>query len=427
MSIAPSVHNEAAFETVIESHLLANGYVSIAQDGFDRERAIFPETVLAFIRETQPQEWAKLEALHGEKTEEQVIGDLCKWMDANGSLATLRHGFKCYGRTLRVAFFKAAHELNPELEERYKANRVGITRQLHFSIRSEKSLDVTLSLNGIPIATVELKNPLTGQSVDNAMRQYRQDRDPREPIFEFKRRTLVHFAVDTEVIMMTTRLSGKATYFLPFNKGHDGGAGNPPDPVGRAYRTAYLWEEVLKRDSLLDLLARFLHLQIEEKRTDEGRKVKKETMIFPRYHQLQAVRTLVDAARDEGVGHNYLVEHSAGSGKSNTIGWLAHRLSSLHDAHNERVFDSVIVITDRIVLDQQLQDTIYQFEHKRGVVQKIDESSRQLAEALENAVPIIITTLQKFPFVSTQLLKMAEKRGETHSGRTPYATVCSHC
>jgi len=318
-----------------------------------------------------------------------------------------------------VAFFKAAHELNPELEERYKANHLGITRQLHFSLRSEKSVDVTLSLNGIPIATVELKNPLTGQTVDNSIRQYMDDRDPREPIFEFKRRTLVHFAVDTEAVFMTTRLAGKATYFLPFNKGHEGGAGNPPDPAGRTYRTAYLWEEVLQRDSLLDLLARFLHLQIEEKRTDEGRKVKKETMIFPRYHQLQAVRTLVDAARDEGVGHNYLVEHSAGSGKSNTIGWLAHRLSSLHDTQNQRVFDSVIVITDRIVLDQQLQDTIYQFEHKRGVVQKIDESSRQLAEALENAVPIIITTLQKFPFVSTQLLKMAEKRGEKHSGRLP--------
>ena len=388
----------------------------IDREGFDRERAIFPETVLAFIRETQPKEWAKLEALHGDKTGEQILGDLCKWMDANGSLATLRHGFKCYGRTLRVAFFKAAHELNPELEARYAANRLGLTRQLHFSPRSEKSLDVTLSLNGIPVATVELKNPLTGQTVEDARRQYRQDRDPREPIFEFKRRTLVHFAVDTEAVLMTTRLAGTATHFLPFNKGCDGGAGNPPDPAGRTYRTAYLWEEVLQRDSLLDLLARFIHLQIEEKRDDQGRKVKKETMIFPRYHQLQAVRLLVDAARSEGVGHNYLVEHSAGSGKSNTIGWLAHRLASLHDAANQRVFDSVIVVTDRVVLDQQLQDTIYQFEHKRGVVQKIDESSRQLAEALENAVPIIITTLQKFPFVSRQLLKMAEERGDERHG-----------
>ena len=315
-----------------------------------------------------------------------------------------------------MAFFKAAHELNPELEERYIANRVGVTRQLHFSPRAEKSLDVTISLNGVPIITAELKNPLTGQTVENAQWQYRHDRDPREVIFEFKRRTLVHFAIDTETVFMTTRLAGTATHFLPFNRGDNGGAGNPPDPAGKTYRTGYLWEEVLQRDSLLDLLARFVHLQEAEKRDDQGRKVKKETMIFPRYHQLQAVRALVDATRQEGVGHNYLVEHSAGSGKSNTIGWLAHRLASLHNAKNERIFDSVIVVTDRVVLDQQLQDTIYQFEHKRGVVQRIDESSRQLAKALESAVPVIITTLQKFPFVSRQLLKMAEQRGEAGTG-----------
>ncbi len=408
---------ERAFEAVIETHLLANGYVAVDRDGFDRERGIFPKTVLAFVQETQPQEWKKLEALHGDKTGDQVLGDLCKWMDANGALATLRHGFKCYGRTLRVAFFKAAHELNPELEARYAANRVGITRQLHFSPRSDKSVDVTISLNGIPVATAELKNPLTGQTAEDALRQYRQDRDPREPIFEFRRRTLVHFAVDTETVFMTTRLAGTATYFLPFNKGYNNGAGNPPDPAGRTYRTGYLWEEVLQRDSLLDLLARFIHLQSDERRDDQGRKVKKETMIFPRYHQLQAVRLLVEAARSEGAGHNYLVEHSAGSGKSNTIGWLAHRLSSLHDVQNQRVFDSVVVVTDRVVLDQQLQDTIYQFDHTRGVIQKIDEDSRQLAEALENAVPIIITTLQKFPFVSRHLLKMAEERGAAGTGR----------
>ena len=416
MTMSTPRHSEAAFETVIEAHLLKHGYVSIAREGFDRERAMFPEAVLAFIRETQPKEWVKLEALHGDKTGEQILGDLCKWMDQNGSLATIRHGFKCYGRTLQAAFFKAAHELNPELEARYAANRLSLTRQLHFSPRSEKSLDVTLSLNGIPVATVELKNPLTGQRVEDARRQYKQDRDPREPIFEFKRRTLVHFAADTESVLMTTRLAGSATHFLPFNKGCDGGAGNPPDPAGRTYRTAYLWEEVLQRDSLLDLLSRFIHLQVDEKRDDQGRKVKTESMIFPRYHQLRAVRQLVEAARSEGVGRNYLVEHSAGSGKSNTIGWLTHRLASLHDSANQRVFDSVIIVTDRVVLDQQLQDTIYQFEHKRGVVQRIDESSRQLAEALESAVPVIITTLQKFPFVSRQLLKLAEERGESGTG-----------
>ena len=308
--------SEQAFETVIEAHLLANGYVLVSGDGFDRERAIFPETVLSFIRETQAREWVKLEALLGENTDEQVLTDLCKWMDTHGALATLRHGFKCYGRTLRAAYFQPAHGMNPELEACYAANRLGLTRQLHFSPNSRKSLDVTLSLNGIPVATVELKNPLTGQTVEDARHQYQKDRDPREPIFEFKRRALIHFAADTESVLMTTRLAGNATHFLPFDKGFEGAAGNPPDPAGRSCRTAYLWEEVLQRDSLLDILARFIHLQINEKRDDQGNKVKAETMIFPRY-QLEAVRTLVDAAAREGVGRNYLVEHSAGSGKSN--------------------------------------------------------------------------------------------------------------
>ena len=411
--------SEKSFETIIESHLLGNGYRSVPQDGFNREQAIFPDQILTFIRTTQTKAWEKLEALHGDKTGERVLNDLCRWMDTHGSLATLRHGFKCYGRTLRVAFFKPAHGLNPDLEARYEANGLGVTRQLHYSPKSEKSLDLVLSVNGIPVATLELKNPLTGQTVEKAMRQYRRDRDPREKIFDFKKRTLVHFSVDTEAVHMTTRLAGNATHFLPFNLGHNGGAGNPPDPRGRTYRTAYLWEEVLHRDSLLDLLARFLHLQNDERISDSGKRVKKETMIFPRYHQLQAMRQLVSASAEEGPGHNYLIEHSAGSGKSNTIAWLAHRLSSLHDVNDKRVFDSVIVVTDRLVLDKQLQDTIYQFEHRQGVVQKIDEDSKQLAEALENAVPIIITTLQKFPFVSKQLLKLADERGESGHGHLP--------
>ncbi|HEX6640600.1 MAG TPA: type I restriction endonuclease, partial [Thermoanaerobaculia bacterium] len=300
--------SEEAFETVIESHLLAHGYVNVAREGFDRERAIFPETVLSFIRETQPKEWSKLETLHGEKTGEQILLDLCKWMDAQGSLATLRHGFKCYGRTLYVAYFKAAHELNLELEARYAANRLGVTRQLRYrrkedakesgdEMRLRGIIDVTLSLNGIPIATLELKNAFSHSATRDALWQYRNDRDPREPVFDFKKRTLVHFAVDTETVQMTTRLAGTSTHFLPFNKGFEDGAGNPPDPAGRTYRTAYLWEEVLQRDSVLDLLARFLHLQSEEKRDDQGRKIKVESMVFPRYHQLQAVRTLVDSSR----------------------------------------------------------------------------------------------------------------------------------
>ena len=204
-------------------------------------------------------------------------------------LSTLRHGFKCFGKTLRVAFFRPAHGLNPDLEQRYQANRLGITRQLHFSPKSEQSLDVVLSVNGIPVVTLELKNPLSGQTVADAIHQYRRDRDPREKIFEFRKRTLVHFAVDTEEVHMTTRLAGEPTHFLPFNRGNNGGAGNPPDPEGRNYRTAYLWEEVLQRNSLMDLLARFLHLQVEEKMTDEGKKVRKETLIFPRHHQLARI------------------------------------------------------------------------------------------------------------------------------------------
>lgn len=411
--------SEAAFETEIEAVLLSTGYIRFDGKGFDKERSIFPDEALAFIRTTQAKLWDKLEALHGTKTSERVLESLCKWLDTHGALTTLRHGFKCFGKTLRIAFFRPAHGLNPELEARYQANRLGLTRQLHFSPKNEKSLDVVLSVNGIPVVTLELKNPMSGQTAANAIHQYRHDRDPREPFFEFTKRSLVHFAVDTEEVYMTTRLAGAATHFLPFNRGANGGAGNPPDKTGRNYKTAYLWEEVLQRDSLLDLLARFLHLNIDEKVTEDGKKVRKENLIFPRYHQLQAVRQIVEAAAAEGTGHNYLVEHSAGSGKSNTLAWLAHRLSSLHDAQDQRVFDSVVVVTDRVVLDRQLQNTIYQFDHRQGVVQKIDEDSRQLAEALEAGVPIIITTLQKFPFVSAQLEKLNEERGEAGKSHLP--------
>lgn len=418
--------SEAAFETAIEAVLLGGGYARVEGKGFDRERAIFPDEALAFIRATQGKVWEKLEALHGEQTGARVLESLCKWLDTHGALATLRHGFKCFGKTLRIAFFRPAHGLNPELEARYQANRLGLTRQLHYSPRSEKSLDVVLSVNGIPVVTLELKNPLSGQTAANAIHQYRHDRDPREPIFVFTKRALVHFAVDTEEAHMATRLAGSSTYFLPFNRGMDGGAGNPPDREGRNYKTAYVWKEVLERDSLLDLLARFLHLDVQEKTADDGKKLRKETLIFPRHHQLQAVRQMVAAAASEGVGHNYLVEHSAGSGKSNTIAWLAHRLSSLHNERDERLFDSVVVITDRVVLDRQLQNTIYQFDHRQGVVQKIEEDSRQLAEALEAGVPIIITTLQKFPFVSGQLAKLSEERGEGGKSHLParkYAVI----
>lgn len=411
--------SEAAFETAIESVLLVNGYSPVDGKSFDRKRAIFPDEVLRFIRTTQSKIWEKLEALHGEQTGVRVLESLCKWLDAHGALATLRHGFKCFGKTLRIVFFRPAHGLNPDLEASHQANRLGLTRQLRFSPNNEKSLDVVLSVNGIPVVTLELKNPLSGQTAANAIRQYRYDRDPREPVFVFTKRSLVHFAVDTEEVHMATRLAGISTYFLPFNQGMGGGAGNPPDREERNYKTAYLWEEVLQRDSLLDLLARFIHLSVEEKTTDDGKNVRKESLIFPRYHQLRAVRDMVAATAREGIGHNYMVEHSAGSGKSNTIAWLAHRLSSLHSESDERVFDSVVVITDRVVLDRQLQSTIYQFDHQQGVVQKIDEDSRQLAKALEEGVPIIITTLQKFPFVTAQLAKLSEERGAGSNSHLP--------
>ncbi|MDO0819863.1 DEAD/DEAH box helicase family protein [Xanthomonas campestris pv. campestris] len=273
-------------------------------------------------------------------------------------------------------------------------------------------IDVTLAVNGLPVVTVELKNPLTGQPASEAIHQYQHDRDERDRLFAFKQRALVHFAIDPDEAWMTTRLKGRETVFLPFNRGDQHGAGNPPVPGN--WKTHYLWDEVLNADSLLDILQRFMHLEIKERQiiTDKGvRTVRKETMIFPRYHQLDAVRRLVGHARAHGSGHNYLVQHSAGSGKSNSIAWLAHRLASLHDAHEEKVFHSVVVVTDRRVLDQQLENTIYQFEHKTGVVEKIDEDTRQLARALSGGTPIIISTIQKFPFIARALARL-EADGE---------------
>ncbi|MBL0047036.1 MAG: type I restriction endonuclease subunit R [Bacteroidetes bacterium] len=407
---------EIAFEKSIEQVLLSNGYVSFPSTTFDKEKAIFPETFVAFIQATQVKEWNKLHSILGDNTANQIIYDLTKWIELHGILSTLRHGFKCYGKQLQLAYFKPSHSMNAEVLERYDKNVFAITRQLYYSTRSKNSIDMVLSVNGIPLITLELKNPLSHQNINHAKHQYRNDRDPRELIFEFKKRTLVHFAVDTDVVEMSTRLAKEATYFLPFNKGNRGGAGNPVDEEGLSYKTGYLWKEVLQKDSLMDILGKFIHLQTDVKFTEDGRKIKKETMIFPRYHQLQAVRKMIHTSLKDEVGTNYLIEHSAGSGKSNTIAWVAHRLSSLHKADNTKLFDSVIVITDRVVLDRQLQDTIYQFEHKKGVVLKIDKDSKQLAEALENSVPIVITTLQKFPFVTEQLRKLAEERGEDSKG-----------
>ena len=285
---------------------------------------------------------------------------------------------------------------------------------------------MTLAVNGIPVVTAELKNPLTGQRAAHAVHQYENERDGRDLLFAFKKRALVHFAVDPDEIWMTTQLKGRETHFLPFNRGNNHGAGNPP--VEGNWKTHHLWDEVLQVDSLLDILQRFMHLEVKEKqvKTDKGvRTVRKETMIFPRYHQLAAVRKLVAHAKAEGAGRNYLIQHSAGSGKSNSIAWLAHRLASLHDEHDEKVFHSVIVVTDRRVLDQQLQSTIYQFEHKTGVVEKIDEDTQQLARALSQGTPIVITTIQKFPFIS-QALSTLEKKGsgvKIHTSGKRFAVI----
>ncbi|MGD0234554.1 MAG: type I restriction endonuclease [Syntrophorhabdales bacterium] len=419
----PGQHTETAFESAIEDHLLTQaGYAKGDKDLFNPERGLDPTVLMAFIQETQPKEWDYLKNLQKDKANNVLLDALCASLDSEheGCLTALRHGFKCFGKLFHVAYFAPASGLNPETQKLYAANRLTVTRQLRYSNKHNNTLDLVLSLNGIPVATAELKNPMTGQTWKSAIYQYQNDRDPYDLIFRFKKRTLVHFAVDPDEVYMTTYLNGKSTRFLPFNMGNGTGAGNPENPNG--YKTHYLWEYIWQRDSFLDILARFIHLQIEEKKIG-GKKIKQETMIFPRYHQLDCVRKMVANAGEKGVGHNYLIQHSAGSGKSNSIAWLAHRLSSLHDKADEKVFDSVIVITDRLVLDQQLQNTIYQFEHKQGVVQKIDEDSTQLANALSAGTPIIITTLQKFPFVTEKIGELPARRyavivDEAHSSQS---------
>lgn len=416
-----SGHTERAFETAIEVGLLASGGYQTRQPAhYDETLALFPADVIGFLKDSQPSRWQQLETLLGVRTQATVLEALAKELEIKGALHVLRHGFKCYGKTLRLAYFRPNSGMNPEAAAKYVHNRLTITRQVSFTSVLKRPdgkpkrcvIDVTLAVNGLPVVTVELKNPLTGQPASEAIHQYQHNRDERDRLFAFKQRALVHFAVDPDEAWMTTRLKGRETVFLPFNRGHAHGAGNPP--VLGNWKTHYLWDEVLKADSLLDILQRFMHLEIKERQitTDKGvRTVRKERMIFPRYHQLDAVRRLVGHARAHGSGHNYLVQHSAGSGKSNSIAWLAHRLASLHDAREEKVFHSVVVVTDRRVLDQQLQNTIYQFEHKTGVVEKIDEDTRQLARALSGGTPIIISTIQKFPFIARALARL-EADGE---------------
>lgn len=413
-------HTENAFETAIEIGLTsAGGYQKRSAQAYDQDQALFPDDVIGFLQDTQAHKWGQLEALLKDKTRATVLNSLAKELEIKGTLHVLRYGFKCYGKTFRLAYFRPNSRMNPEAATAYAFNRLTVTRQVAFTsvmkLANGKKrrciIDMTLSLNGLPVVTVELKNPLTGQRAADAVQQYKQERDERDLLFAFKKRTLVHFAVDPDEVWMTTRLKGNDTVFLPFNRGHNHGAGNPS--VQNNWKTHYLWDEVLTQHSLMDILQRFMHLEVKERqvRTAKGaRTIRKETMIFPRYHQLDAVRALVAHARANGSGHNYLVQHSAGSGKSNSIGWLAHRLASLHDAQDHKVFHSVVVVTDRRVLDRQLQNTIYQFEHKTGVVEKIDGNTQQLAQALSSGTPIIITTLQKFPFIS-QAIETLEKKG----------------
>jgi type I restriction enzyme R subunit len=407
------MHREIDFENDIEQALIGTGgYVKGDPAAYDAESALFPPEVVDFVRRTQPKIWERLEKLDVGKAAVMLLDSLVKELAAKGSLAVLREGFKCVGKTVRLAYFAPNTGLDPLATERYADNRLSVVRQVR--ARSGAVPDVVLAVNGLPVATLELKNPMsaTRWNVENAKHQYRFERDPKDLLFAFKQRCLVHFAVDTELVFMTTKLEGKETFFLPFNLGNGQGAGNPP-AVGDV-RTGYLWHSVLTRDSLMDILARFIHLDVEEKSvvTEKGiKRLRKESMIFPRYHQLDAVRALVGHAQANGSGHNYLIQHSAGSGKSNSIAWLAHRLSCLHDANDEKIFHSVVVITDRRVLDQQLQDTIFQFEHKLGVVQKIDENTQQLAKALADGVPIIISTIQKFPFI-TQAMRTLEANGK---------------
>lgn len=407
------MHKEIDFENDIEQALIsAGGYEKGDPAAYDAETALFPADVVAFVQKTQPKIWARLTQLDAGKAAGMLLDSLVKELAAKGSLAVIREGFKCVGKTVRLAYFAPNTGLDPSATERYADNRLTVVRQV--KTKTGAIPDVVLAVNGFPVATLELKNLMsaTHWNVENAKYQYRFERDPKELLFAFKQRCLVHFAVDTELVFMTTKLEGKDTFFLPFNLGQNFGAGNPPGDGD--VRTAYLWRQVLTRDSLMDILARFIHLDVEENTvvTEKGiKRHRKESMIFPRFHQLDSVRALTDHAQMHGSGHNYLIQHSAGSGKSNSIAWLAHRLSSLHDANDEKIFHSVVVITDRRVLDQQLQDTIFQFEHKLGVVQKIDENTQQLAKALSDGVPIIISTIQKFPFI-TQAIRTMEANGK---------------
>ena len=419
-------YTEQDFETHIEAHLLASGYYSCQIEEYDRALCLIPEEVLAFVRTTQPKEFQKLERQYGAA---EAAGKFCyrlsREISRRGTLDVLRKGIKDRGARFKLATFKPASGMNPEHQRLYRANRFSVVRQLKYSQKNENSIDMVLFLNGLPIITAELKNSLTGQVFEDAERQYRKDRSPKgEPLLAFKR-CLVHFAVGNEKVSMTTRLRGENnTRFFPFNKDSE----NPVNPTG--HKSHYLWDDIWQPDTLLELVHNYLHVQKNtekyyDSKTGQVAKREYEVFIFPRYHQLDVVRKLLAAVRSDGAGHNYLVQHSAGSGKSNSIAWLAHHLSSFYQnpGDKERLFDSIVVVTDRRVLDKQLQDTIKQFEQTTGVVMPIEKDSAQLRESLEVGKAIIITTLQKFPVISETMTAIKGYRfaviiDEAHSSQS---------
>lgn len=426
-----SLHKEIAFENEISAHLAASGWLHAAGDAaaYDRARALFPADVLAWVQASQPQAWEALGRAYGATAEAVLLDRLRKQLDDRGTLDVLRHGLDLHPvkGALRLAQFRPAFGVNPEIVARYQANRLRVVRQLKYSLHNENCLDLALFLNGIPVATVELKSDFT-QSVEDAVNQYRFDRLPRpknqpaaEPLLDFPRGALVHFAVSNSEVKMATRLAGTATHFLPFNRGNEGGAGNPPHASG--HRTAYLWEEVWARESWLEIIGRYLVAP-----RDDRKKIK--SIIFPRYHQLDATRALVAAIRREGAGQKYLIQHSAGSGKTNSIAWTAHFLADLHDGQDRKLFDSVLVVSDRNVLDAQLQEAIFDFQRTTGVVATIKgdggAKSAELAEALSGGKKIVVCTIQTFPFALEAVMTLAATRGkrfaviadEAHSSQT---------
>ena len=413
----PLITTEKQFESDIAAALLspAGGYTRNG-DCYDPKLGLFVDTLIRFVQKTQPNEWAFFEKQNPVNPVRKFCTAFNNACDADGLLSVLRYGFKHRGRRFRVCYFQPESALNQKDAQRYAQNEITCNRQWFYSDTTHNSVDMVLAVNGIPVFAFELKNQFTGQTVENAKQQWMHDRDPREVCFQFNKRILGYFCVDLTEVWMATRLAGKDTRFLPFNQGsngagRDGGAGNPPNPNG--YLTAYLWEEVFQKDSMMDILQKFMSLQ-------DGK-----TLIFPRYHQLDVVRKLVADVRQKGAGQHYLIQHSAGSGKSNSIAWTAYRLASLFNTENKPVFASVIVVTDRTVLDAQLQETISGFDHTLGAVEAIgeDKNSGDLRDAINNGARIIITTLQKFPVIYTEVNKTAGKNyaviiDEAHSSQT---------